>query len=119
MKTVLVVDDSALARKTLIRSFPKGWDIEVAQLTGGEDAVKACREAPPAIMFLDLNMPGMDGYGVLSALRGTELPLIIVVSADIQPLAKERVRAMGAKAFVNKPASAVEIEAALRDCGAL
>jgi two-component system chemotaxis response regulator CheY len=119
MKTVLVVDDSTLARKMLIRSLPAGWDVEISQVTGGEEALKACREAPPAIMFLDLNMPGVDGYGVLSALQGTELPFIIVHSADIQPLAKERVRAMGAKAFVNKPASAVEIAATLRECGVL
>jgi two-component system, chemotaxis family, chemotaxis protein CheY len=119
MKKVLVVDDSMVARKILIRSFPKEWEVEVAQASGGEAALSACLEAPPEVMFLDLNMPGLDGYGVLKALQGNALPAIIVVSADIQPLARERVFAMGARAFVKKPSTTAELEAALRTCGIL
>ena len=112
-----MVDDSAVARKLLIRSLPKTWEANVGQAGGGEDAVTACRAEAPDIMFLDLNMPGLDGYGVLKELQGSALPAIIVVSADIQPQAQERVLAMGAKAFVKKPSTSAEIEATLRACG--
>ena len=118
MTRVLVVDDSTLARKILIKSFPKDWNVEVAQLTGGADAVAACRQEPPEVMFLDLNMPDVDGYGVLAALQGGAMPKVIVVSADVQPIARERVLAMGACAMIRKPATAPELEAALREVGA-
>lgn len=119
MTKVLVVDDSTLARKILIKSFPKDWNVEVTQLSGGADAIAACRASPPEIMFLDLNMPEIDGYGVLAALSGNTTTKIVVVSADIQPIARERALALGAKAVVSKPATAAEVEAALRTCGAL
>lgn len=119
MKKVLVVDDSMLARKMLVRSLPKDWDVEVAQLSGGAEAVSTCRTSSPTVMFLDLNMPEMDGYQVLQALEGSDLPTVIVVSADIQPLARQRVLALGAKAIVKKPATADAIEAALRGSGVL
>jgi len=52
-------------------------------------------------MFLDLTMPEMDGYEVLEALQKEDLnSFVIVVTADIQPVAQERVLKMGAIAFV-------------------
>lgn len=119
MTKVLVVDDSTLARKILIRSFPKDWNVEVTQVSGGAEAIVACQESPPEIMFLDLNMPEVDGYAVLTALSGATTTTIIVVSADVQPIARERVLALGAKAIVSKPATAAEVETALRNCGVL
>lgn len=46
------------------------------------------------------------------------MPTTVIVSADIQPRARERVLAMGAKAIVKKPATAVDVDNALRECGA-
>jgi CheY-like chemotaxis protein len=71
------------------------------------------------VIFLDLNMPGTDGYGFLASFAGGALPTVIVVSADVQPLAQARALAMGAKAFVGKPVTRANVEAALRACGAL
>ena len=52
------------------------------------------------IMFLDLTMPEMDGYGVLETLQKEGLnSFVVVVSADIQPIAQERVKQLGAIAF--------------------
>ena len=117
---VLVVDDSPMARKMLIKSLPADWDVDIRQAGGGEEALAAYREGGADVIFLDLNMPGLDGYGVLEALRAEDLNcFVIVVSADVQPKARERVMRMGAIAFVQKPVDAAGLELVLRDYGVL
>ncbi len=115
--SVLIVDDSSLARKMLVRALPPAWNVEVTQAGGGAEALVAYRAGKFDVMFLDLTMPDVDGYQVLEALK-SEGPLkckIIVVSADIQPLARQRVLGLGAIAFLQKPLGAPELEAALRE----
>ena len=116
--TVLVVDDSAMARKMLIRSLPAAWDVEVRQATNGLEALAAYRQGDVDVMFLDLTMPEMDGFQVLEALRAEGLNcLVVVVSADIQPEAQERVKRLGAIAFVKKPVDAAKLGVVLREYG--
>lgn len=116
--SVLVVDDSPMARKMLIKSLPAEWDIDIRQAADGEEALAAYRQGGADVIFLDLNMPGLDGYGVLETLRAEGLNcLIIVVSADVQPQARERVMNMGAIAFVQKPVDAQKLEPVLREYG--
>lgn len=116
--SVLVVDDSPIARKMLIRALPADWDIEITQATGGAEALAAYRAGKVEVMFLDLTMPDIDGYQVLETLRREDMNcLVIVVSADIQPAAVDRVLGMGAIAFVRKPVDATKIEAVLRQYG--
>lgn len=116
--SVLVVDDSAMARKMLIKSLPAHWEMEITQASNGQEAVEAYRAGKAEIMFLDLTMPIMDGYQVLEALRQEDMnSLVIVVSADIQPIAQQRVKSLGAIAFVKKPVSAEVIESVLKDYG--
>lgn len=116
--SVLVVDDSPIARKMLIRSLPPGWDVEITQAGSGAEALAAYRSGKVEVMFLDLTMPEMDGYQVLETLRKEDMNcLVIVVSADIQPTAVERVLAMGAIAFIKKPVDAAKVEAVLRQYG--
>jgi CheY-like chemotaxis protein len=116
--SVLVVDDSPIARKMLIRSLPAEWDIEVTQVSNGFEALAAYRTGKVDVMFLDLTMPDMDGYEVLEALRREDLNcLVIVVSADVQQRAQDRVRELGAIAFVQKPVSVDGLSAVLRKYG--
>lgn len=116
--SVLVVDDSPIARKMLIRALPTNWDIEITQATGGAEALAAYRAGKVEVMFLDLTMPEVDGYQVLETLRREDMNcLVIVVSADIQPEAVDRVLGMGAIAFIKKPVDATKIEAVLRQYG--
>lgn len=118
--SVLVVDDSTMARRMLIKSLPADWDIQITQASNGEEALSAYRAGTVDVMFLDLNMPGIDGYKVLETLHDEEINcLVIVVSADIQPQAQERVRRMGAIAFVQKPVDALKLEPILREYGAI
>lgn len=116
--SVLVVDDSPMARKMLLRSLPENWDIELTQLGSGAEAVAAIRTGKHQVMFLDLTMPEMDGYQVLETLRNEGLKcLVIVVSADIQPRAQERVLGLGAIAFIRKPVDAQKVETILKGHG--
>ena len=102
----------------MARSLPVGWDIEISYAEHGKDALEKIREGKGDILFLDLNMPVMDGYQTLQAIQSEDLPtLVIVVSGDIQPEAHKRVKTLGALAFIKKPVNSEQIEQILRDYG--
>lgn len=116
--SVLVVNDSPIARKMLIKALPPDWDIEITQASNGIEALAAYRAGRVDVMFLDLTMPDMDGYQVLETLRKEDLNcLVIVVSADVQEKAQERVLAMGAIAFIRKPITAEGLRDVLKQYG--
>lgn len=115
---ILVVDDSAMARKMLIKSLPPQWDVEITQAGNGVEALEKYRQGKGEVMFLDLTMPELDGYGVLETLQREGLnTFVIVVSADIQPIAQERVRKLGAIAFIKKPVDPNEVLKVLKQYG--
>jgi CheY-like chemotaxis protein len=115
---VLVVDDSTLARRLLINALPEAWDVEITQAANGPDALAAYRAGQASVMFLDLTMPGMTGFDVLETVRSEGLDsFVIVVSADIQPEAKARVKALGAVAFIDKPVTSAKLMPVLKEYG--
>lgn len=108
---VLICDDSALARKQMARALPSNWDIELSFACNGEEALQAIRAGKAHLMFLDLNMPVMNGYEVLESIRLHDLPtMVLVVSGDVQPEAYDRVMAKGALDFISKPVTPGQIE---------
>lgn len=119
--SILVVDDSAVSRSIVIKSLPRGWDIAITQASNGSEALAALMHKPHAVVLLDLNMPVMDGYQFLEAVKSSELamPIVIVLSGDIQPRAQARVKELGARGFVKKPIQPQNILAALQQCGVL
>ncbi len=117
---VLICDDSALARKQMARTLPKEWDVDITYATNGAEGIEAVKAGKGEIIFLDLNMPVMDGYEVLEIIQSQDLPaLVIVVSGDIQIKAHERVKALGALDFIQKPVSADAIKNILQEYGIL
>ena len=101
---ILICDDSNLARKQMAKSLPKDWDVEISFARNGLEAIEIIRAGKAEIMFLDLNMPEMDGYEVLEVIRESDLPtMVIVVSGDIQPEAYQKVINLGALDFIKKP----------------
>ncbi|WP_203141815.1 response regulator [Marinobacter mangrovi] len=101
---VLICDDSSMARKQMARALPEGWAADVRFAEHGEAALEIIREGDCDVLFLDLNMPVLDGYGVLEAIAGEDLPVMtLVVSGDIQPEARKRVLKLGAMDFIRKP----------------
>ncbi|MDJ0654590.1 MAG: LytTR family DNA-binding domain-containing protein [Xanthomonadales bacterium] len=82
MIRALIVDDEALARRGLeirLASYP---DIEICgESRNGREAIDATRTLRPDLVFLDIQMPGMDGFETLQELAGPEMPLVIFVTA--------------------------------------
>ena len=116
--SVLICDDSKLARRQLARSLPDDWDIKVEFAYDGVDCIKQLTKSPPEILFLDLNMPEMDGYGVLAAMKEQGLDVLtVVVSGDIQPSAHQRVLELGAIDFIQKPCSPEKLAAIIEHHG--
>ncbi|MFG1691773.1 LytR/AlgR family response regulator transcription factor [Gemmatimonadota bacterium] len=79
--TAVIVDDEPLARRRLARLLEREPDVRIsAQCEDGTEAVQAIREQRPDIAFVDVRMPGMDGFETLQAL-GRDLPWIVFVTA--------------------------------------
>ncbi|MBS3805536.1 MAG: response regulator [Oleiphilaceae bacterium] len=115
---VLICDDSGMARKQMSRALPPDWETDIAFAVDGLDALEQIRAGYAEILFLDLNMPELDGYGVLEAINREDLPVLtIVVSGDIQPQARARVKKMGAIDFIKKPTEPGIITSLLKDYG--
>ena len=82
MLNVLVADDEKLARRRLVRLVEEtGEATVVAACAGGRDAVERTIAAQPDIVFLDVQMPDLDGFGVLRELAGKVSPAIVFVTA--------------------------------------
>ncbi|CAH1222593.1 Chemotaxis protein CheC -- inhibitor of MCP methylation [Vibrio harveyi] len=113
---VLICDDSALARKQMARSLPATLNADVTFAVHGKNALDELAQKEFKLMFLDLTMPEMDGFETLENMKrlGIQTP-VVVVSGDIQPKAKERVFALGAKAFIQKPIGKDELKATLKE----
>ena len=87
--TVLIVDDEALARERLRMLLAKESNLEIAgESSDGPSAVAAIRSQRPDVVLLDIQMPGLDGFGVLRELDPAELPLVIFVTAFDQHAVK-------------------------------
>jgi len=115
---VLICDDSGFARKQMARSIPDGWDVTISFAEHGEQALEQIRAGNGDVMFLDLNMPVLDGYQTMQAIREQDLPtLVVVVSGDVQPEARKRMMAMGALDFIRKPIDNSKLTTILRQYG--
>ncbi len=104
VSSLLVCDDSNMARKQLLRALPADWPVAIEQACNGAEAMAILRRGQTDLLLLDLTMPEMDGYQVLAAMRAEGLASkVIVVSGDVQEQAFSRVMGLGALAFLQKP----------------
>ena len=100
---ILIVDDSALSRRTL-RRILESEGYEVAEADDGMTALEMYFLEKPSLVLLDLVMKGMYGLDVLGKLREMDPnALVIVATADIQSSTRKMVDEAGALAFINKP----------------
>lgn len=115
---VVIVDDSRTSRLMLKKTLPPRLLENLVEADGGEAALQICRREKVDLMFLDLTMPDPDGYEVLAQLKAAgQVPPTVVVSADIQPQATERVLSLGALAFLKKTPTREVIESVLSKAG--
>lgn len=120
---MLIVDDSTITRRFLIKSFSKIYSnisLTVTEATNGEEALQILKNNTMDLVLLDLTMPVMTGFEVLEELKhlNIEVP-ILVISADIQVKAKERVLDMGVLGFIEKPVNEVRTKLLLEELGLL
>jgi signal transduction histidine kinase/CheY-like chemotaxis protein len=101
-RAVLVIDDDPTVRGLLQRFLSKEG-VRVVSAAGGEEGLRLARELRPIAITLDVMMPGMDGWAVLSALKAdtdlADIPVIMLTIVDDKNLAY----ALGASDYLTKP----------------
>jgi PleD family two-component response regulator len=119
MAIALVIDDNKQTTDALIQML-KIWEINAHAALGPGAAMKILGEETPNVVFLDINMPGVDGFEVLSYLRReprlSGVPVIVVTSDD-QPETAHHAIAGGANAVILKPVMVGILEGALKTTG--
>ena len=109
----LIVDDEPLARRRLRTLLADEEDIVIVGEAGsGSDAVAAIREHDPDLVFLDIQMPELDGFEVLRATADTHQPLVVFVTAYDE----HAIRAFEVQAadYLLKPVIEIRFRAAVR-----
>ncbi|MGL1933704.1 MAG: response regulator [Fibrobacterales bacterium] len=106
IKKILVIDDSPVARKMLMRVVPNKDEYEFVEAGSAKEGLEIYQKDKPDLVFLDLTMPEMDGFQCLEILmKFDENAKVVINSADAQKEAKERVLALGALKIQDKPPS--------------
>ncbi len=111
MAVALVADDDDATRE-VVAELCQGMGMTVMAALDGEDALAQMRERRPDVVLLDLNMPKLDGFGVLERLRAGDIapmPAVIVVTASADAAGKMRGTELGAIDFVEKPFRVAEL----------
>ena len=111
LRTV-TVDDEPVALRRLSRLLGRAPDVEIiAACKDGPSALQAVRQHQPDLLFLDVQMPGMNGFEVLQTLQGARMPFVIFVTA----FDEYALRAFDAQAldYVLKPFGEARVEQAL------
>ena len=113
-RTILVADDNTASRE-LIREVLEMSGYDVVEAIDGRDAVSKARESAPDLVLVDIQMPRLDGYGVLRELRvDPQLCRLRVVALTAFAMQGDRDRALdaGFDGYITKP---VEITALRRE----
>lgn len=103
MRRILVVDDSRGVRQKL-EACLQPWGFEVQHAENGAKALALLRAQPADLVFLDINMPVLDGPSLLRIMRsqGMVTPVVLVTSGATTPLIASAIK-LGAAEFVSKP----------------
>lgn len=100
--TILVIDDDATARE-LIEHYLEEGGFKVVSATNGPEGLKLARELKPAVITLDVMMANMDGWAVLTSLKGdpevAHIPVVMLTIVDDKNMGY----ALGASDYLNKP----------------
>ena len=106
-RIVLVVDDDDMIRR-LVRTVLEADDYDVVEARNGDIALELANEAHPAVILLDIMMPGIDGVEVCRRLDHSAVKVVILTARD-DPLLEDACKEAGADAFLTKPFSSVEL----------
>jgi two-component system chemotaxis response regulator CheY len=115
--SVLIVDDEPFIRKLIATTLEDVAGFTLAEAADGVEALEVARGQAPQLVFLDIDMPRMDGFEACRALRadpGTAHATIVMLTAAVGDAAEREAEAAGADLFITKPFSPL----ALLDLGA-
>ena len=113
---VLVVDDSATIRAVLGKMLTQDGHV-VSKAPDGETAIELARKECPDLIFLDIVLPGMNGFAVLRTLRRDPLTRhipIVMISGNLQATEQFYVQRFGADDFMKKPFGRGEVFARIQ-----
>jgi two-component system chemotaxis response regulator CheY len=119
MKTCLVVDDSSVIRK-VARRILEGLQFTISEAEDGQQALDSCRREMPDAVLLDWNMPVMDGYDFLKALRrlpGGDRPKVVFCTTENDVVHIARALHAGANEYIMKPFDKEIVEAKFQEVG--
>jgi two-component system chemotaxis response regulator CheY len=119
MKTCLIVDDSSIIRK-VARRILEDLEFKISEAENGEQAVATCQRELPDAILLDWNMPKMDGYDFLRALRklpGGERPKVVFCTTENDVAHIARALQAGANEYIMKPFDRDIMEAKFQEIG--
>ena len=111
--TVLIVDDSMLMRQTISKVVEKaGWAAMTAK--DGREGLKLLQSGQmPDVVITDLEMPNMDGFGLIQALKGnpqlSSIPVVMVTSRT-ERIYRDKALTLGASKFLTKPVEGAELK---------
>ena len=112
---VLIVDDSTVIRKAIEKKLKNDFDLCTA--ADGEAGWEALvRDDRISVLVTDIEMPGLDGYGLVSRIRATgdvrlrDIPIIVITGAEDEE-SRERAFACGATDFIVKPIDTMQLRA--------
>jgi two-component system chemotaxis response regulator CheY len=104
-KTILTIDDSRMMREMLLMVL-QGAGFNVVQADDGVSGLEALETSSPDVIITDINMPRLDGYGVIEGVRRDprhRATPILVLSTESSPEKKQRARTAGATGWIVKP----------------
>jgi DNA-binding NtrC family response regulator len=110
MKSILIIEDDPLVRKTLASQLAKkGFDVAVAET--GEDGVRAYGESAPDLVLLDVRLPDIDGLEVLRKIkeRNRRAIILIMTAFDDMKTTVEAIK-LGAFEYLVKPLNSAELD---------
>lgn len=107
---ILIIDDEFTVRSVLEEVLHgRGYDIHLAQ--DGEEGLQKFRELSPDVILLDLNMPEMDGFGFLEAVKPTRQDPyeVIIITGNTENRKVVKCYDLGAESILRKPFFAAEV----------
>lgn len=119
MSTVLIVDDDPFIRRLIATTLEDVAGFELREAVDGQDALDLAGEEAPTIVFLDIDMPRLDGIAACRALRerhGTRPRIVMLTAAGREQ--EGAAREAGADLFLTKPFSPLDLLRLVDDLGA-
>ncbi len=112
MRVVLIVDDDPFIRKLIKTTLEGVSSFDLHEASDGEEAVRTAQRESPRLVFLDIDMPRLDGIEACRRMRADPAmssAKIVMLTATAEDSARERAHQAGADFFLTKPFSPLEL----------